>query len=79
MAASEESAKFKLRKAKIRELERQQELEDAAHLGMTAEQHALLQETFACVRTEFEDLDGLSWDTEAAQGLLREWVRGVQR
>ncbi|GJE96305.1 hypothetical protein PsYK624_124990 [Phanerochaete sordida] len=71
----EESSKFKMRKAKVRQLEREQELEDASHLGMTAAEHALLQATFTGVRPEFEDLDGLSWEEDAAQEMLREWKR----
>lgn len=70
-----ESVKFKLRRARVEEMERQQELEDRAHLGMTSEQHQLLSKTFESVKTEFEDLDGLSWESEDARGMLRDWVR----
>lgn len=70
-----ESFKFKQRRARIHELERLQELEDLQHLSMTVEQHSLLYQTFDCVRMDFEDLDGLSWECESAKQVLKDWVR----
>ena len=70
-----ESFKFKIRRERIRELERLQELEDLQHLSMSAEQHSLLHQTFECVRTDFEDLDAMSWECESAKQVLKDWVR----
>lgn len=70
-----ESVKFKLRRARIEQLEHQQEIEDLQHLAMTAEQRTLLHSTFESVRTEFQDLDGLSWECEGARRILDDWVR----
>lgn len=70
-----ESIKFKLRRAKIQELEAEQEREDLASLTITDEQRDLLVRTFACVKAEFEDLDGLSWEGDGAKEIMQDWVR----
>jgi hypothetical protein len=74
MSGLGESLKFKLRRAKIKELEQEQEQEDRASLDMTTEQREVLNKTFASVQMEFEDLDGLSWDRGDAKKLLLDWV-----
>ena len=70
-----ESSKFLMRRAKIQELERLQDLEDKQDIKMTSEQYELLAETFVEVKAEFGDLDGMSWERPDAQAMLRQWVR----
>ncbi|PCH39018.1 hypothetical protein WOLCODRAFT_141049 [Wolfiporia cocos MD-104 SS10] len=67
--------KFAERMKRQREQEEEQRLQDLADVAMTAEQFASLQRSFADVKVEFADLDGLSWGTPEAQCLLARWYK----
>lgn len=54
------------RAARLRAIEAEERREDQAALVTTPAQWALLRRSFAGVKTEFTDLDGLSWDVPPA-------------
>ncbi|KAH9846334.1 hypothetical protein C2E23DRAFT_853487 [Lenzites betulinus] len=49
------------------------EAEERDALRITAEEMCILQESVRSVKTEFADLDGLSWDTPEAREELAQW------
>ncbi|KAF8270893.1 hypothetical protein EI94DRAFT_1784540 [Lactarius quietus] len=55
------------RAARLRAIEAEERREDQAALVMTPAQWALLRHSFVGVKTEFTDLDGLSWDALPSQ------------
>ncbi|KAA1478802.1 hypothetical protein DENSPDRAFT_845927 [Dentipellis sp. KUC8613] len=65
-----------VRAARQRQLEEEQAREDAAALHMTDEERDILHKCFASVKTEFADLDGLSWSV-IPPGLGLTWGTGT--
>ncbi|KAH9059292.1 hypothetical protein EDB87DRAFT_779306 [Lactarius vividus] len=58
------------RAARLRANEAAEQREDQAALVTTPAQWALLRRPFVGVKTEFTDLDGLSWDVHASEPTL---------
>ncbi|KAI0668019.1 hypothetical protein C8Q78DRAFT_1047836 [Trametes maxima] len=52
------------------------EAEERDALRITAEELQILRDSVKSVKAEFADLDGLSWDTPAAQQFLQQWHAG---
>ncbi|OJT14752.1 hypothetical protein TRAPUB_8683 [Trametes pubescens] len=50
------------------------EAEERDALKITAEELQILQDSVKSVKAEFDDLDGLSWDTPEAQQILDQWA-----
>ncbi|KZT65506.1 hypothetical protein DAEQUDRAFT_731314 [Daedalea quercina L-15889] len=59
----------------IKRDEQEQEREDLKALGMTEEERLSLEQSFASVKFEAADLDGLSWATPSAQHMLAQWYK----
>ncbi|KAL1940921.1 hypothetical protein VTO73DRAFT_7557 [Trametes versicolor] len=49
------------------------EAEEREALKITAEELQILQDSVKSVKAEFDDLDGLSWETPEAQQILDQW------
>ncbi|KAI0684029.1 hypothetical protein BC835DRAFT_671856 [Cytidiella melzeri] len=82
----EESPKFRSRRARIREMERLQELEDERDIdkqnGLHVLQTLLASHPFSSVTATFEDLDGLGdlWDQGSMRRVMKErWDRSRMR
>ncbi|KAI0751927.1 hypothetical protein C8Q80DRAFT_1119527 [Daedaleopsis nitida] len=58
---------------RICELEQEEEDSHILAVKMTPEEYKLLHDTFASVKGEFHDLDGLSWQTPQARQVLHDW------
>ncbi|TFY75523.1 hypothetical protein EWM64_g8489 [Hericium alpestre] len=56
--------KAHVRAVRQRLIEEEQRREEEAALHMTDEEREILEQCFASVKTEFADLDGLSWSTQ---------------
>ncbi|CAL1705851.1 unnamed protein product [Somion occarium] len=64
----EESEKFKMRRARIRKLEQEQVVEDEVAVRVIQALHSsTIMPIESCVRTDFCDLDGLSWSDPSVQ------------
>ncbi|KAI5891238.1 uncharacterized protein SCHCODRAFT_02702058 [Schizophyllum commune H4-8] len=55
------SSRSHMRRQRVLDLERQQELEDCAAMRMTEDQRRTLSGSFASVKCDFTDLDGQQW------------------
>ncbi|KAI0074179.1 hypothetical protein K474DRAFT_1677291 [Panus rudis PR-1116 ss-1] len=69
----EESDKFKMRRARIARMEREQVLEDEAAVRVLQTIRPSIIIPSPVVKAEFTDLDGLSWSDPRARSLLDEW------
>ncbi|KAK2463306.1 hypothetical protein APHAL10511_004961 [Amanita phalloides] len=70
------STRAEQRRLRQLEIEKEQRLEDDEALKMTDEQHQTLLRSFQSVKSEFYDLDGLSW-TDSIRHKLRQDVQAV--
>lgn len=75
LGVGEESEKFRMRRMRIRQMEHEQVLEDMAALRMIQQLHDSSIFPASSVKTEFSDLDGMSWHGSRRRGpsLLEQW------